>query len=324
MGDIEEQKKQQEIEELKEKVDREKKELQASKKAAMKAKKEAKRKSKLGSSPPAELPKIVSTTCNDIKKRFDAKRENKQMVDSDEQIKKGGGPVVRKILNNPFEKNLEKSECDSVVKYREIPALKQNRIGDIKKRYTMFMTGGSNNVGDNDQGFQAGRGDANMKPNVEQEPEIQAMMTDKIPDKPQNNILSPESFLKTKAFIRLSVEKLSNSKEKISKASKEKLSESHNHNDDKITKNNMQSYLISKVLFDDKKPVSVVKQNESIQENIDDDMSDGKEVVLDADFVKDMEKYLMFLDEDYSTVGKKKKKKTKKKKEEPKIQIVQA
>ena len=327
--DIEEQKKQQEIEELKEKIDREKKELQASKKAAMKAKKEAKRKSKLGSSPPAELPKIVSTTCNDIKKRFDAKRENKQMVDSDEQIKKVGGPVVRKILNNPFEKNLEKSECDSVVKYREIPALKQNRIGDIKKRYTMFMTGGSNNVGDNDQGFQAGRGDANMKPNVEQEPEIQAMMTDKIPDKPQNNILSPESFLKTKAFIRLSVEKLSNSKEKISKASKEKLSESHNHNDDKITmnkkpsKNDMQSYLISKVLFDDKKPVSVVKQNESIQENIDDDMSDGKEVVLDADYVKDMEKYLMFLDEDYSTVGKKKKKKTKKKKEEPKIQIVQ-
>merc|ERR1712141_838279 len=53
------------------------------------------------------------------------------------------------------------------------------------------------------------------------------------------------------------------------------------------------------------------------------DMRDGKEVVLDADYVKDMEKYLMFLDEDYSTVGKKKKKKTKKKKEEPKIQIVQ-
>merc|ERR1712110_704531 len=60
------------------------------------------------------------------------------------------------------------------------------------------------------------------------------------------------------------------------------------------------------------------KQNESIQENIDEDMSDGKEVVLDAEYVKDMEKYLMFLDEDYSTVGKKKKKK-----EEPKIQIVQ-
>merc|ERR1712203_382650 len=176
---------------------------------------------------------------------------------------------------------------------------------------------------------QGGRGIANMKPNVEQEPENQAMMIDKIPVKPQNNILSPESFLNTKAFIRLSVEKLSNSKEKISKASKEKLSEAHNHNDDKITmnkkpsKNDMQSYLISKVLFDDKKPVSVVKQNESIQENIDDDMSDGKEVVLDADYVKDMEKYLMFLDEDYSTVGKKKKKKTKKKKEEPKIQIVQ-
>ena len=89
----------------------------------------------------------------------------------------------------------------------------------------------------------------------------------------------------------------------------------------KPSKNDMQNYLISKVLFDDKKPVAVVKQSDII-ESPSENISDTEDVALDDEYIKEMEKYLMFIDEEYSTSKKKKKKKAKKK-QEPKIQIVQ-
>ena len=52
-----------------------------------------------------------------------------------------------------------------------------------------------------------------------------AFEMEKANEKPQKNILSPDSFLKTKAFIRLSAEKLTNSKEKLFKGSKDKITE---------------------------------------------------------------------------------------------------
>merc|ERR1712018_19251 len=142
-------------------------------------------------------------------------------------------------------------------------------------------------------------------------------------EKPSRNILSAESFLKTKAFIRLSAEKLTNSKEKLFKASKEKIHDVNSVEETrtlsrKPSKHDMQNYLISKVLFDDNKPVSVLKQND-IPEAPSEHNSDPEDVVLDDDYIKEMKKYLMFIDEDYSTAKKKKKKKGKKK-QEPKIQ----
>lgn len=326
--EAEEKMKQKEIEELQGRIEKEKKELLVAKKAATKAKKEAKRKSKLGSSPPTELPKIVSSTCNDLKKKFDVKKGVKtEQISDKEEVRKQGGPVVRKLSANPFEQSLEKNENSNVVKRREFPVLKQNRIGDIKKRYTMFMTGESatdKESSETNNDVPLGTSYENRE-NSEHTPEHLKCQLMEV-EKPHKNILSPESFFKTKAFIRLSAEKLTNSKEKLFKTSKEKVHEVNSCEDArtltrKPSKNDMQNYLISKVLFDDNKPVSALKQND-IPESLGEHNSDQEEVVLDDEYVKEMEKYLMFIDEDYST-SKKKKKKKGKKKQEPKIQIVQ-
>ena len=332
--EAEEKRKQREIEELQERIESEKKELLASKKAAIKAKKEAKRKSKIGLSPPKELPKIVSSTCNDLKKKFDVKKGGKSFQDTTkEDGQRLGGPVVRKIINNPFEKSFDKGECDNVVKRREFPALKQNRIGDIKKRYTMFMTGGSILDDESHESVKDAQSQAHIEPNGDAKSnqenlETHSMELEKMQEKTKKNILSPESFLKTKAFLRMSAEKLTNSKEKLAKASKEKLQEVNGVESGtgtisrKPSKHDMQNYLISKVLFDDsKKPLSVVKQTD-IVESPSEKTSDAEDAVLDEEYVKEMQQYLMFIDDDYSTAKKKKKKKEKKKKES-KLQIVQ-
>merc|ERR1712223_1545369 len=205
----EEKRKQREIQELQEKIEKEKKELIAAKKAAIKAKKEAKRKSKLGSSPPAELPKIVSNTYNDLKTRFDVKKNAKShQAPSNEEGPIKRGPVVRKIMDNPFEQSLGKNEEPSSVKRRELPVLKQNRIGDIKKRYTMFMTGGNSLDKDVTDAANIETVSSNTfivdKPSelsIGRNKSGSSTIDEKAIEKPPKNILSPDSFLKTKAFL---------------------------------------------------------------------------------------------------------------------------
>jgi hypothetical protein len=164
--EVEEKRKQMEIKELQERIEKEKNELKASKKAANKAKKEAKRKSKLDVSPPTtkELPKIVSTTCNDLKKKFDVKKniQSSQMLEF-EEVQKKEGPVVRKLINNPFERNPDKNVDSEVVKRREFPVSKQNRIGDLKKRYTMFMTSGNTAVNDSKETNNEGKNEVALE-----------------------------------------------------------------------------------------------------------------------------------------------------------------
>ena len=54
----------------------------------------------------------------------------------------------------------------------------------------------------------------------------------------------------------------------------------------KPSKNDMQNYLISKVLFDDKKPVAVVKQSDII-ESPSENISDTEDVALDDEYIKE-------------------------------------
>ena len=261
-----------------------------------KPKKKKKKKKAEGES--GQLPTLVSTTCSDLKKKFDIKKNQQPEEKNDEPMVK---PRARRLIYNPFERKSE-SEENATVKRREFPEVKQNRISDIKKRYSQLM--GTSDV-PQEESKQSKKGvDQVDKKLVANEVQYENKQSR------DNN-----SNLKKKSLLRLSIEKLNASKEKLIKHSKEKLNElSEGKEPPKPSKNDMQNYLITQVLFDGKKPAATTPKEELVIEDFD----DGEEVALDEEYVKEMEKYLWFLEDK----GKKKKKKKQKKKQvQPAVQI---
>ena len=72
------------------------------------------------------------------------------------------------------------------------------------------------------------------------------------------------------------------------------------------SKSDMQNYLISQVLFDGQKPTVTVPKEEPV--DVCDEFDDGQEAVLDEEYLKEMEKYLWFLEDKHTAKRKKKKK----------------
>ena len=137
---MEEERLQREEEEKQRKIKEE--EEEQLKKAAEEAEKKKKTKKKgkgkkATTAESKELPNLVANTCSDLKSKF--LESLKATNDVNNKAPPPERPRGRKIIDNPFEKQLSNNaEIPASVKKRELPAVRDNRLGDIKKRFSQF------------------------------------------------------------------------------------------------------------------------------------------------------------------------------------------
>jgi hypothetical protein len=132
----------------------------------------------------------------------------------------------------------------------------------------------------------------------------------------------PDSELSEKpklSLLRRSKEQLDLSYEKLRRFSKEKLNELSGNR--KPSKDDMQCYLLSHVLYDGQKTIANAKKEPDWLDTLDEDMELEKGMFED-EYIKEMERYLALFDSDDKKSKKKAKKKAKAKKEEPAVKLV--
>merc|ERR1711971_1422870 len=84
-----------------------------------------------------ELPNLVAKTCSDLRSKY--LESLKASKDTSNKAPPPERPKGRKIMDNPFEKQIQ-SEIPASVKKRELPAPRENRLGDLKKRFSQLMS----------------------------------------------------------------------------------------------------------------------------------------------------------------------------------------
>ena len=283
-------------------------------------KKKKKKVKKTKQSETKELPNLVANTCSDLRRKF--QESLKVSTDAEKKSNQSERPrPTRKLIQNPFEKqNNDGNDEVASVKRRQVPVPKENRLGDIKKRFSQLITSSDpipvplsknksaanisgNNIKDeidlNHADSQANETKVDQKDN-EASPAI---------NKRVGIVKSSMEALKG------SFEKLTNSKEKLGGAFASKKSK-------KPSVADMQSYLISHVLYDGTDQVQMEatpappKKEDNLFDFLEEEADIPEEELLNDEAIKRMQSLLVFLDEDKKASSKKKKKK-KKKVEEP-------
>ena len=272
-----------------------------------------------------ELPNLalVSNTCSDLRRKFQdsLKASNDPSVRDNKPIER---PKVRKLIQNPFEKQNTQTEVTTAVKKREFPAVRENRLGDIKKRFSQFMNTepviippkSQNEIIGNEQDESPVDGEGidktdGVQDNIEKPPSTMISI------EPSPAQIKRASMLKTSVeVLKGSLEKLNNSKERLSDAFQNKKKTS-NPLSSRPSKSDMQGYLISHVLYDGQvKMETVPSKDEEVDdflEKLEKEMQEidiPEEELMNDEYIKDLQKYLSLF-EDCNKKGKKKKKKKK-------------
>merc|ERR1711953_1042971 len=145
--ELEEQRLREEIERLEKEAREaeERKKLEEEEKEALKRaqeaedkKKKKKKVKKTKQSEAKELPNLVANTCSDLRRKFQESLKVSNDVEKKPTQLERPRPT-RKLIQNPFEKQHGNNEVASV-KRREVPVPKENRLGDIKKRFSQLIT----------------------------------------------------------------------------------------------------------------------------------------------------------------------------------------
>jgi hypothetical protein len=291
----------------------EERERLAAKEAEEKKKKVKKKKRK--SVEQTELPNLVSNTCSDLRKKF----QDSLKATNDTQAKAPvtERPKVRRLMNNPFEKQVNNTDV-AAVKRREFPVVRENRLGDIKKRFSQLIAPSepipvppirpkSDAIKPPEQVIEE-----MVLKTAEIATSIALEVTDLSPA--PNQDVSPFSQ-KKRSMIQSSMDALKGSFEKLNN-SKERLSDAFTKRKKgtKLSKNDMQSYLLSHVLYDGEMKVeNVPERKDDLIDILEEEMNITEEDLLKD--VKQMKQYLTLFDDDKK--GKKKKKKKKKPEEPP-------
>jgi len=234
-------------------------------------------------------------------------------------------------MDNPFETKKSLAEdADKKSAKSLLPSNQnQNRISEMKKRYSQLFNSTTNVMVGTLGGGQEKESEKKSVNKVQDSAEpMQVDLVDGMPSeqemttpKEPKEEMCPTMAEKPKiSLLRRSKEHLDRSCEKLLKYSKEKLNEiSGNGNaaksgSSKPSKDDMQSYLLSHVLYDGQKTVANAKKEPDWLDTLDEDMELEKGMFED-EYIKEMEKYLALFDSDDK---KGKKKKTTKKKSKTK------
>ena len=271
---------------------------------------------------PVELPNIVGNTCSDLRRKFQDLKAANEANTKEKTLER---PRVRKLIQNPFEKQASATEAEvttNTVKKREFP--NANRLGDIKKRFSQFMSSEPVNIPSQSKNEVTDEQEAN-KSNVE------GTTTDQTDCKKQDNLDKPSprtsataspAHFKRKSLLQNSVEALKGSIEKLNN-SKERLSDAFQQKkkgtmSSRPSKSDMQSYLISHVLYDGQVRMETVptkeEEEDDFMEMLEKELRENdipEEELMNDEYIKGLQKYLSFFDDSTSKKSKKKKKKKK-------------
>ena len=326
--EIEEQRLREEVERLEketreaeERKKLEEEEQEALKKAqeAEDKKKKKKKVKKTKQSEAKELPNLVANTCSDLRRKFQESLKVSNDVEKKPTQLERPRPA-RKLIQNPFEKQQNNGNNEvASVKRREVPAPKENRLGDIKKRFSQLITS-SDPI---PVPLSKNKSAANISGNNGDEPDLNHddVQINDASGTHNNNESSPAvnkrvGLVKSSMeALKGSFEKLTNSKEKLGGAFASKKSK-------KPSVADMQSYLISHVLYDGTDKVQMEatpadKKEDNLFDFLEEEAEIPEEELMNDEAIKRMKSLLVFLDEDKKSSSSKKKKKKKKKVEEP-------
>ena len=324
--ELEEQRLREEIERLEKEAREaeERKKLEEEEKEALKRAQEAEEKKKkkkkvkkTKQSEAKELPNLVANTCSDLRRKFQESLKVSNDVEKKPTQLERPRPT-RKLIQNPFEKQHGNNEVASV-KRREVPVPKENRLGDIKKRFSQLITS-SDPV---PVPLSKNKSAANIGGNNGDEPDLnQGDIQIEDASATQNDNEASPAVNKRVGLVKSSMEalkgsfeKLTNSKEKLGGAFASKKSK-------KPSVADMQSYLISHVLYDGTDKVQMeatpsAKKEDNLFDFLEEEAEIPEEELMNDEAIKRMKSLLVFLDEDKKSSSSKKKKKKKKKVEEP-------
>ena len=307
--------KEKEEEELQRKIKEAEEELKAAQEAEEKKKKTKKKgKKKAATTESKELPNLVAKTCSDLKSKY--LESLKASKDTCNKAPPPERPKGRKIMDNPFEKQIQ-SEIPASVKKRELPAPRENRLGDLKKRFSQLMS-------NSDSPPTPGKLNNNPASNDIEEKNVDIKIQAADTNDQTDTSVSKESKGSPAVSNRISLiqdavkgsfDKLTNSKEKLSGAFSSKKNK-------KPSVADMQGYLISHVLYDGQVKMDMEDVPEKKEEEEDDLFAFLKETeeqsyqITDEDLLKDqylkgLHMYLSVLDDAPKKAKKKQKKKKK-------------
>ena len=312
--------KEKEEEELQCKMKEAEEELKAAQEAEEKKKKTKKKvKKKAATTESKELPNLVAKTCSDLKSKY--LESLKASKETSNKAPPPDRPKGRKIMDNPFEKQIQ-SEIPASVKKRELPAPRENRLGDLKKRFSQLISNSESPPTPQKLNTDLASNDIDIK---EKNVDVKLHAADT--NDQTDSTLSRESKGSPAVSNRISLiqssvdavkgsfEKLTNSKEKLSGAFSSKKNK-------KPSVADMQGYLISHVLYDGQVKMDMEDVPEKKEEEEDDLFAFLKETeeqsyqITDEDLLKDqylkgLHMYLSVLDDAPKKAKKKQKKKKK-------------
>ena len=332
----------QEEQRRKEQEEAEAKAKKEAKKAAALAKKQAKQ---AKSADQSQLPKLVSSTYSDLKKRFQTSvKDDPSQATTTTTTSTVEKPRVRKLMDNPFEqkRTLEEDAAKKSAKGFSSGG-GQGRISEMKKRYSQLFSSTTQIVAptqvpapvsasadaqdekDHSDVMQVDASESSLK-----EPKEETCPTLLEPASSPATTVTSMSAVTSSVAEKTNLSLLRRSKDHIDKScekllrrfSKERLNEPP-LNSGKPTKDDMQCYLLSHVLYDGQKSVANAKKEPDWLDTLDEDIELEKGM-LEDDYIKDMERYLALFDTD-DKKSSKKKSKTKKKtkaKDEPAVKLV--
>ena len=313
--------KEKEEEELQQKIKEAEEELKAAQEAEEKINKKTKKKGKkkAATTESKELPNLVAKTCSDLKSKY--LESLKASKDTSNKAPPPERPKGRKIMDNPFEKQIQ-SEIPASVKKRELPAPRENRLGDLKKRFSQLI---SNSDSPSTPGKLTNNPESNEIAIHEKNLDVKAQATDANDQTDSSLTKEPKGSPAVSNRISLiqssvdavkgSFEKLTNSKEKLSGAFSSKKNK-------KPSVADMQGYLISHVLYDGQVKMDMEDVPEKKEEEEDDLFAFLKETeeqsykitdedLLNDQYLKGLHMYLSVLDDAPKKAKKKQKKKKK-------------
>ena len=287
--------------------------------ATFEEKKKKKKVKKKAGNETKELPNLnlVSNTCSDLRRKFQELKTSNDTT-KDKPIER---PKARKLIQNPFEKQTPQISDTASVKKREFPAVRENRLGDIKKRFSQFMNTEPVNIPAKSENEVTDEQRSNVQGTTDQTDCKQ----DNLENSSKTNIEPSPAQLKRKSMLQNSVEVLKGSLEKIGN-SKERLSDAFQKKQkrestlvSRPSKSDMQSYLISHVLYDGQVHMETLpskeEEEEDFMEKLERELQEihiPEEELLNDEYIKGLQKYLsLFEDNTSNKKGKKKKKKKK-------------
>ena len=254
----------------------------------------------------------MANTCSDLKKKFQDSLKATNEANKGPPLEK---PKARKRIENPFEKQATNTDVASV-KRREMPVGRENRLGDIKKRFTQFIAS-SEPIAIPEKSTRPEIKERNAENDTPQEEVAEMQDSNAVNDNQitptQTKKQMEESPMQNKrvSLIQSSVDALKGSFEKLGN-SKDKLTGAFSSKKNKKPSiADMQSYLISHVLYDGQAQIETVppKKEDDILDFLEEEANIPEEELLNDEYIKGMQKYLSLFDDHKKPKKKKKKKK---------------